>query len=86
MIFVECYWAGVSEELLRDATERTREIAAARSAHGDPVELHAAWLVPRDEVVFLIFSGRDDEVREVVEEASLPFERFAEAVDLAQPA
>jgi Nickel responsive protein SCO4226-like len=72
---VECYWPGVSEEVLAAAVERAREAAAELRRHGGEVDFLTAILVPADETVFCLFDGAEADVHAVSERAGVPFER-----------
>jgi hypothetical protein len=72
---VECYWPGVSEEVLAATVERAREAAAELRRQGGEVDLLTAILVPDDETVFCLFEGAEADVRAVSERADVPFER-----------
>jgi hypothetical protein len=82
----ECYWPGVTEQKVADLL--TRACAAAQELRelGRPVEITESWLMPADEVAFLIVDAETlEEARAVSERAGVPFERIVEAVAV-QPA
>ncbi len=82
---VECYWPGVDARSVAAAVERAH-VAAASLAGGRRVELVDSILVPVDETVFCLFEGRARDVKAVIEQAGMPFERVLESlrIDRAQ--
>ena len=83
LYLAECYWPDVSEEQLERASRRAREAAKALSASGTEVRLRSSWLVPDDEVAFLLFEAVSaDAVRQVAERARVPFERIVQTTEL----
>jgi hypothetical protein len=78
----ECFWPDVREEAVEEAAGRIREIATELTRAGTAVELTGTILVPDDEVVFYLFTGSGDAVREVCERVQVPFERVVEALEL----
>jgi hypothetical protein len=72
---VECFWPDVRQEHVDAGAERIR--SAARDG---AVELAGSILVPDDEVVFYLFEGRPDAVREVCERAAIAYERIVRSV------
>jgi hypothetical protein len=83
---VECYWPGVSVELLVAAARRTRSATSALRRRGRNVDFLGSILVPADETVFSLFRGCEEDVRTASTRAGLPFERVLESlhVDGAQ--
>jgi Protein of unknown function (DUF4242) len=74
---VECFWPGVSEELLADTTAR----ATTAESAVDEVSCLETILVPHDEIVFCVFAGPSAErVGDVARHAGLPVERVCESV------
>ena len=78
----ECFWPDVRVASVEQAAERIRQIAAELTSGGTVVELTGTILVPGDEVVFYLFTGAADAVREVCERVQVPFERVVEALEL----
>jgi uncharacterized protein DUF4242 len=70
---VECLWPGVHESDLAALDERA-EASTARPDSG--VRYLGSLLMPEDEVVLCLFSGEQEAVRRVVEQAQIPFERI----------
>ncbi|HEY1366770.1 MAG TPA: nickel-binding protein [Gaiellaceae bacterium] len=83
LYLAECYWPDISEEHLERASRRAREAAKALTENGTAVRLRSSWLVPDDEVAFLLFEAVSaDAVRQVVERAGVPFERIVQTTEL----
>jgi hypothetical protein len=78
----ECFWPDVHVASVEQAAERIRQLAAQLTSAGTVVELTGTILVPADEVVFYLFTGAADAVREVCERVQVPFERVVEALEL----
>jgi hypothetical protein len=76
----ECFWPDVREAAVQQAAERIRLSAAELRGAGTVVELTGTILVPGDEVVFYLFTGSAEAVREACERAQIPFERIVESV------
>jgi hypothetical protein len=76
----ECFWPDVREAAVQQAAERIRLRAAELRSVGTIVELTGTILVPGDEVVFYLFTGSAEAVREACERAQIPFERIVESV------
>jgi hypothetical protein len=77
---VECYWPGVSTDQLADVAARTDRAAAAVRKRGRGFRFLGSILVPADETVFCLFNGSEADVRTVVEDAGVPFERILESI------
>jgi hypothetical protein len=77
---VESYWPGVNEPALARASQRAREAASALRQRGADVELLGSILVPADETVFWLFSGREPDIRAASEQAGVPFARVLESL------
>jgi hypothetical protein len=75
---VECLWPDVRESDLRVLDERVREHAERLALAGLPVRYIGSMLLREDEVVFCLFEGELDAVREVAKAAEIPFERMLE--------
>jgi hypothetical protein len=76
----ECFWPDVREAAVQQAAERIRLSTAQLTSAGTVVELTGTILVPGDEVVFYLFTGSPEAVREACERARIPFERIVESV------
>jgi hypothetical protein len=77
---VECYWPGVDSHLVKAAVERAQATSAELGTSKRQVELVESVLVRADETVFLLFEGTSEDVRFVVEQAHVPFERVLESI------
>ncbi|HZS25267.1 MAG TPA: hypothetical protein VFA30_09810 [Gaiellaceae bacterium] len=75
----ECYWPDVSEALLAEAAERVERAAARLRDDGADVGHLGTVLMAADEIVFCLFRGREQDVRELSLAAGLPFERVVGA-------
>ena len=74
---VECFWPGVTRELVEAANARAREAAL----HSTSLRFLGSLLVPGDEVVLFQFTAASsDEVVRTSREAALPFDRVAESL------
>jgi hypothetical protein len=83
---VECYWPGITAELLRPAADRARKTALDLTREGSAVRYLGSVLVPKDEVVFLFFDGVSlDVVRRLGMQAELPFERISRSIKTEEP-
>lgn len=78
----ECFWPDVRQETVERATQRLRQSAADMTRAGADVALTGAILVPGDDVVFYLFNGSADAVRQACERAEIDFERVVHAVEL----
>jgi hypothetical protein len=83
LFMTECYWPGVTEDTLHEAVDRARAAAAELTHLGTPVQLLGSWLVPADDVAYLLFKGTPAAVREANERASVPYERIVETIELS---
>jgi hypothetical protein len=72
---VECYWPGVSEEVVLDAARRTRDATSELRRQGREIDFVASILIHEDETVFSLFRGSEADVRAASARAGLPFER-----------
>jgi hypothetical protein len=70
----ECFWPDVHEHDVRELDERIR----VRTAERDDVRFLGSVLIRADEVVLFHFEGTDAGVRELAEQAGVPFERLLE--------
>ena len=75
----ECYWPGVVESDLEALDERLRASTAVLQRRGEPVRYLGSILLRADEVVLCQFEGTPATVREVAEQAQVPFERILES-------
>src|SRR5260370_29119325 len=72
---VECFWPGVTREVVEAANGRARERTAALRREGSSLRFLGSLLVPSDEVVFFQFlATSSEEVARVSLEAELPFD------------
>jgi hypothetical protein len=75
---VECFWPGVTREVVTAANARARERVAALRQAGSSLRFLGSLLIPSDEVVFFQFSATSSqEVVRASREAELPFDRVA---------
>ena len=81
---VECFWPGVTPELIEEAAARASRRAEELAQEGVSVRYLGSILVPGDEVVFFQLDGPSAEaVAGVAVRAELPFERVVESVRIA---
>jgi hypothetical protein len=74
---VECFWPGVTRDLVAAANARARQAAL----HHRSLRFLGSLLVPGDEVVLFEFSAASsEEVVRASREAALPFDRVAESL------
>lgn len=75
---VECFWPGVTREVIKASSERAHKSAVAQCREGLAVTFVGSMLVPADEVVFFQFtaSSQDDVIR-TARAAGLPFDRVS---------
>ncbi len=74
---VECFWPGVTREMVEAANARAR----AAALQGASLRFLGSLFVPGDEVVLFEFSGTSsEEVVRASREAALPFDRVAESL------
>lgn len=74
---VECFWPGVTRELVEAANARAR----AAALQGDSLRFLGSLLVLGDEVVLFEFSAASsEEVVRASRQAALPFDRIAESL------
>lgn len=76
----ECFWPDVQADMVDRAAARIRDRAAEITNGGSGVELTGTILVPGDEVVFYLFNGSAEAVRETCARAEIPCERVVESV------
>lgn len=82
----ECLWPGVTEIELAVLDARAREVAEAAAGSSEGVRYLGSMLMPKDEVVFFVFSGSSaDAVEALAARAAIPFERIVESVRVAGP-
>jgi hypothetical protein len=79
---VECFWPDVRRETVDEASRRIRESAADLTRAGTEVALTGAILVPDDDVVFYLFNGSADAVRQACQRGEIDFARVVHAVEL----
>jgi hypothetical protein len=75
---VECFWPGVTRELVEAANARAHAAAALQNAS---LRFLGSLLVPGDEVVLFQFAAASsEEVVRASRAAALPFDRVAESL------
>jgi hypothetical protein len=75
---VECFWPGVTREVIKAALARARDSAAVQCREGFNVAFVGSLLVPVDEVVFFQFTSDSEEaVVRTARAAGLPFDRVS---------
>lgn len=77
---VECFWPGVSPAELATVAGRAQEAARSLQGRGRELRFLGSILLPSDETVFCFFEGQEADVREVSEQAGVPYERVLEAI------
>jgi len=80
LYLVECYWPGVTEQKLTEATARAGAAARELQRHGRDLKFPCSILVPADETVFCFFDGAEEDVRAASSRAGVPFERALESL------
>jgi hypothetical protein len=80
----ECFWSGVTEADVEALDARA--VAAAGNLAPGAVRYLGSILMREDEVVLCQFEGTAETVREVAEQAQIPFERLLETVHSRWPA
>ena len=79
----ECLWPGVTEAQL---TAVDRRVRTNETGSGGAVHYLGTVLMPRDEVVFFVFTGPSaSAVRAVATSAAIPFERIVASVRTPNP-
>lgn len=74
---------GITMEQLADAQKKAIEISAQFTENGKPVRYIRTTFVPGEERSMCLFESTDpDLVRQLNEEAQIPFVRIVEALDL----
>lgn len=81
----ECFWPGVSDGDLHDLDARARACASEAGRDGKRVRYLGSLLMRDDEVVLCLFEGEPETVRQVAQEAAIPFERILEAAHSRWP-
>jgi hypothetical protein len=81
----ECLWPDVHARDLRALDERATEHAERLAAVGGSVRYLGSLLMREDEVVLCLFGGQLDAVRQVAEDAQIPYERILEAAESPWP-
>lgn len=73
---VECFWPGVTRDIVESADRRARQQALSLSREGSPLRFLGSWFLPSDETVFFqyVASSYEDVVR-ASRNADLPFDR-----------
>jgi hypothetical protein len=79
----ECYWPGVTAEKLASLVGRAQAAAEELRREGVQVGVTGSWLMPGDEVAFLLVDASTAETaRALNERAGVPFERIVEVVSI----
>ena len=80
---VERELKGITMDQLADAQRRAIDTSNEFSAHGRPVRYIRSTFVPGEERSMCLFEASDpDAVRDVNDEAKIPYVRIIEALDL----
>jgi hypothetical protein len=75
---VECFWPGVTRDVIKAASERAHKSAVAQCREGFSVAFVGSMLIPADEVVFFQFTAAsEDNVVRTASAAGLPFDRVS---------
>jgi hypothetical protein len=77
---VECYWPSVTQDQHALAAGRARAAASEARRSGRELQFLGSILIPAEETVFCLFTGREHDVRAASRQAELPFERILESV------
>jgi hypothetical protein len=72
----ECFWAGVTEQDVRDADARLCAAIAELVSSGGHVGYAGPLVMPTDEVVMYLFEGPEELVRLAAERAAIPYDRI----------
>lgn len=75
----ECFWPGVTESDLAGLDKRAQAAADESSRRGNEVRYLGSLLIRQDEVVLCQFTGSEPAVRQIAEQAAIPFERIVSA-------
>lgn len=79
----ECYWPGVTAEKLASLLGRAYTAAEELRREGVQVGVTGSWLMPGDEVAFLLVDASTLEAaRALNERAGVPFERIVEVISI----
>jgi hypothetical protein len=79
----ECFWPGVTEQLLADAGARAGRATEAMSVDGVRAHYLGSILVPADEIALcLIEASSLEAASDLNRRAGIPFERILEVVRL----
>jgi hypothetical protein len=82
----ECLWPGVTQAQMDEVDARARSTTERASGARGDVRYLDSILMPRDEVVFFVFSGPSAKaVRAVATGAEVPFERIVTSVRRPNP-
>jgi hypothetical protein len=77
----ECFWPGVSEQLVADAGDRARREALGIRSQDGLARYIGSILVPSDEIAFCFLEAASLETAgDIGRRAAIPFERILEIV------
>jgi hypothetical protein len=78
---LECFWPGVTEAVIADASGRARRVARELGDDGHPTRYLGSQFVPGDEVVFFeVEADSEETVRALGDLAGIPYERVVGSV------
>ena len=82
----ECLWPGVTQAEMDEVDARARSTTERASGAQRDVRYLGSILMPRDEVVFFVFSGPSAKaVHAVATGAEIPFERIVPSIRRPNP-
>jgi Nickel responsive protein SCO4226-like len=82
----ECLWPGVTQAEMDEVDARARSTTERASGAQRDVRYLGSILMPRDEVVFFVFSGPSAKaVHAVATRAEIPFERIVPSIRRPNP-
>ena len=80
----ERYLPGITQEQLLDAARRAKLATAEMTTAGTPVTYLRSTFLPGDQTCYCLFEGPSEQaVRQVNDNAEIPYERIIPAVHLA---
>jgi hypothetical protein len=79
---VECYWPEITVEQVREALSRVAPLPVT-GGPADEVESAGCILIPSDGMALFLFRGvSEDVVRNLSENAEVPFDRIVESIQI----